>query len=372
MSERIWWGWKYAIVALAVLAFLMLVALPLATTVLLKNSDSPSRNLEVLQRIEDFYAVGMLLFMAAWTFFLGGTLASFLNVVAWRVPRGKSILGSSHCPSCNTQLTFRDNVPFLGWLKNWGHCSTCDAPFSSRYFFAELILGSIFLSVAGIYLISGGYLLPFREPDRWKMLNRMLLNPSSDLIAITLLHLVTLLALFTFSLVEAGKFRVPVSVFAYCLLFVVLFALIPHAVLVPWYFPFGTEFESLAWTHQLLSLVAGLAIGFGVGCVLNRITAAKQPTDLETGDVGELKIANFHFNDENLQPYMQYGFSIIGVCCGWQSTLVVALVWLLLRTPFRLLFGTSQYYSFLATNHSCALVACLIHLSTWKYFNQLS
>ena len=170
MSERIWWGWKYAIVALAVLAFLMLVALPLATTVLLKNSDSPSRNLEVLQRIEDFYAVGMLLFMAAWTFFLGGTLASFLNVVAWRVPRGKSILGSSHCPSCNTQLTFRDNVPFLGWLKNWGHCSTCDAPFSSRYFFAELILGSIFLSVAGIYLISGGYLLPFREPDRWKIL----------------------------------------------------------------------------------------------------------------------------------------------------------------------------------------------------------
>ena len=47
---------------------------------------------------------------------LGGLLGSFLNVVAYRVPRGGSVSGRrSHCPACGTMIRGRDNVPVLAW-----------------------------------------------------------------------------------------------------------------------------------------------------------------------------------------------------------------------------------------------------------------
>src|SRR5690606_21053396 len=49
--------------------------------------------------------------IAFWFFFIGASIGSFLNVVAWRMPRGMSINGRSHCPSCDNTLSWRDNVP---------------------------------------------------------------------------------------------------------------------------------------------------------------------------------------------------------------------------------------------------------------------
>ena len=41
-------------------------------------------------------------FFAFWT---GASIASFLNVVIWRVPRGESIVRPpSHCPKCNAPI----------------------------------------------------------------------------------------------------------------------------------------------------------------------------------------------------------------------------------------------------------------------------
>ena len=57
---------------------------------------------------------------------LGGLLGSFLNVVAYRVPRGGSVSGRrSHCPACGTMIRGRDNVPVLGWLLLGGRCYAC-------------------------------------------------------------------------------------------------------------------------------------------------------------------------------------------------------------------------------------------------------
>ncbi|MDA8564132.1 prepilin peptidase, partial [Mariniblastus sp.] len=48
-----------------------------------------------MQPIEFVQKILIHVLTMGWMFFVGGCLASFLNVVAWRVPRGKSILGSS-------------------------------------------------------------------------------------------------------------------------------------------------------------------------------------------------------------------------------------------------------------------------------------
>ena len=71
--------------------------------------------------------------IAAWLLAVGTSVGSFLNVVAWRLPRGKSISGRSHCPRCHDRLRARDNIPVLGWLLLAGRCRTCRLPISARY-----------------------------------------------------------------------------------------------------------------------------------------------------------------------------------------------------------------------------------------------
>ena len=47
-------------------------------------------------------------------FVIGTCLGSFLNVVIYRFPNDLSILRPrSFCPKCKTQLTWRENIPFI-------------------------------------------------------------------------------------------------------------------------------------------------------------------------------------------------------------------------------------------------------------------
>ena len=48
---------------------------------------------------------------------LGAIVGSFLNVVAYRLPRHESLVTpASHCPGCGTPVKPYDNVPILSWL----------------------------------------------------------------------------------------------------------------------------------------------------------------------------------------------------------------------------------------------------------------
>ena len=59
---------------------------------------------------------------------------SFLNVVAYRLPRGESLVTpGSHCIRCGTPVKPYDNIPVLGWLLLRGHCRQCHDRISSRY-----------------------------------------------------------------------------------------------------------------------------------------------------------------------------------------------------------------------------------------------
>ena len=63
-----------------------------------------------------------------WAFAVGAVVGSFLNVVIARVPRGISIVRpASRCPSCETPIAWRDNVPVLSWILLGGRCRTCRA-----------------------------------------------------------------------------------------------------------------------------------------------------------------------------------------------------------------------------------------------------
>lgn len=77
---------------------------------------------------------------------LGMLVGSFLNVVIYRVPLGRSIvLPPSACTTCNTPLKWVSNVPVLSYLLQQGRCKFCGSTFSSRYATLELLSGLFFL-----------------------------------------------------------------------------------------------------------------------------------------------------------------------------------------------------------------------------------
>src|SRR5690242_14689784 len=80
---------------------------------------------------------------------LGLVIGSFLNVVAYRLPRGESIVKPrSRCTSCGTEVRALDNIPLVSWLVLRGRCRHCQAQISARYPVVELVTGVVFALVA--------------------------------------------------------------------------------------------------------------------------------------------------------------------------------------------------------------------------------
>jgi len=89
------------------------------------------------------------------SFCLGAVIASFLNVVVWRVPRGESIvLPPSHCPKCNARIKWWQNIPILSYIALRGRCARCRERISPRYVIVETLGAVLFLAAFwryGIY-----------------------------------------------------------------------------------------------------------------------------------------------------------------------------------------------------------------------------
>jgi leader peptidase (prepilin peptidase) / N-methyltransferase len=65
---------------------------------------------------------------------MGAIFGSFLNVVAYRLPRGESLSRPrSRCPGCATPIKPYDNVPVLSWLALRGRCRACGIRIPARY-----------------------------------------------------------------------------------------------------------------------------------------------------------------------------------------------------------------------------------------------
>jgi leader peptidase (prepilin peptidase)/N-methyltransferase len=95
------------------------------------------------------FAVGASVLIAVF----GLAIGSFLNVVAYRVPLGLSVVSPpSACPGCHNEIEARDNVPLLSWLVLRGKCRHCAEPISARYPVVEAITGVLFVAVALVFL----------------------------------------------------------------------------------------------------------------------------------------------------------------------------------------------------------------------------
>ncbi|WP_457560569.1 prepilin peptidase [Caminibacter sp.] len=81
-------------------------------------------------------------------FIFGCAIGSFLNVVIYRVPLGKSIISPpSSCPNCNMKIKPQHNIPILGWIILKGKCANCGEKISIRYPVIEFLTGLLAILV---------------------------------------------------------------------------------------------------------------------------------------------------------------------------------------------------------------------------------
>lgn len=83
----------------------------------------------------------------------GLVLGSFTTCAGHRLAVGGSLLSParSYCPACGHTLTWRENIPLLGYLFQGGRCRHCNKRIPARYPLTELFSG-IFALAAGLIL----------------------------------------------------------------------------------------------------------------------------------------------------------------------------------------------------------------------------
>lgn len=82
-------------------------------------------------------------------FFLGASLASFLNATLYRIDKKykypEIITKNSHCEKCKRQLNWIELFPIFGYILIRGKCSSCGNKIPLYYPLSEMFLGISFL-----------------------------------------------------------------------------------------------------------------------------------------------------------------------------------------------------------------------------------
>jgi len=323
----------------AILVTLLLVV-PSAMTLILRLDYEPSLPVRRwLMFFDQARFPAIRVFCHVWVFFLGGCFASFLNVVAWRVPRGKSILGSSQCPQCSVKLTFpRANLPVLGWLRNGGRCGKCEVPIPVRYLIAELVLGFAFLILFVFQTTSGGVTIPFRTPDLDLGIHHNLLSPGTDLLLTLGFHLTILSLIFTLAIAATENFSAPISLVVAGIIATIGFQSASAAIGI-------VDFQFGNWE-------AGIASG-------RFLKMAESPTEFLTA--AALGIAAsavcflaICFSDHRSRFGAFGSLLLIGIAFGWQAVLSITVITCVLLPLVR--FNVT----------GIIFIATLIHLCLWQ------
>lgn len=254
----------FALLLIAVPLIVVLVVFPMASSSLDQAGWLPDGWEASLKYVTWGQTFFMQAFLVCWFTFFGSCFASFLNVVAWRVPRGRTINGSSHCPKCDFKLRMTDNIPIYGWLRNAGRCSNCKAPISPRYLIVELILGAITLAVVCLEIFGSGVNLPGFPVKSFRLIENVVLEPQTDLFTFAAFHLSLIYVLFSFAVIRNERLPIPASIFVVGAIIGILFqAFEPHLTAVSYLgeITTGSNQMNRLSMEQVLTLITGTIAG---------------------------------------------------------------------------------------------------------------
>jgi len=86
----------------------------------------------------------MFIFWLSFAFLFGSMMGSFLNCLVWRLYHDESLWTRSHCPKCQHQIAWYDNIPLFSFLVLRARCRHCQVRIHWQYFATELALALLF------------------------------------------------------------------------------------------------------------------------------------------------------------------------------------------------------------------------------------
>lgn len=100
--------------------------------------------------------------MYLYAFIVGMCIASFMNVVIYRVPNHLDFVkGRSFCPNCHETLKPYDMIPVLSWIILKGKCRNCKSNISIRYPIIEFIGGVLAVWIFHHFMFTWDTILVF-------------------------------------------------------------------------------------------------------------------------------------------------------------------------------------------------------------------
>jgi leader peptidase (prepilin peptidase)/N-methyltransferase len=209
---------------------------------------------------------GFDVLVGCWFFAVGSSIGSFLNVVAYRLPRKLPWIGSSMCPYCNVPIQPRDNIPVLGWVLLRGRCRVCRLPISSRYPTYELCAGLTFLAIYFVEVWTRGANLP-QENGRTSDLFSLLVGTFDwEMMALGLFHCSILALLLCIAMIQLSGQQVPIPmILVGAALTIMVPTCFPALIVVAW----GTSpmhaYQAAGHLDALATGLAGALAGFALG-----------------------------------------------------------------------------------------------------------
>lgn len=303
--------------------------------------------------------------VAGWLFWIGSAIGSFLNVVAWRVPRGKSISGLSHCPWCNTRLSARDNWPVFGWLALRGRCRTCRLPISPRYPIVELCVGLTITLLGLAELYSGGDNLPFAAalgPHPHPHAQGPLATPpmSAGLIAVALYHVLAISSGWALGLVRFDGHRLPRGLVT-CVFLLVMGPLWiwPPLMVVPWQATVPEAWQPTSHLDAAMRLLTAVVAAAVVARAMARYLCPTADPKLDPTGGGTGRLLD-----------LTALLGVPAVVVGWQALLGVALLAVLLGGAMLRRYGSLRERSLgadgLAWLAVTLPVALVVQVAFWE------
>lgn len=297
----------------------------------------------------------------AWFFFIGASIGSFLNVVAWRMPRGMSINGRSHCPSCANRLSWRDNVPVLGWIVLGGRCRWCGLPISPRYPIVEAAVGGCVLLVALRTYLTDGANLPYGPPQPGRAGVLWMPPFSLPTVGMILYQIVVVSAAWALALVRFDGVRIPRKLAVWCLgLVSVPVLVVPYLAVVPWTVDAAADWRASGdYLNAVLRVLTALAMAGLLGRMLARYLCPTADPKLDPLGEGTARLLDLILL-----------LAVATIPLGWQAGLAVAALAVGIAAVFSHM--TSRVDDGLAKFAVGLPIALSIQLAYWKFLHELS
>ena len=277
--------------------------------------------------------------------YLGACIGSFLNVVAYCIPRGESIgMRDSSCPRCQTKISRLDNLPIFSYINLSARCRSCRAPIPARYLVAEILVAVIFGSLFLYELVTGATNVPAME-IRHSGILWIVLYPKWKVIGIYFFHCFFMSFLVVFSLIEWDRQKLGLrSSLALVLTFLIAAALYPALQPIPSTDFLSSFLGSNSVVSQIVKPIVGGAFGTIVGGCFEAIRRGK--------------------NQSTFIPAM----AIAGIVLGWQSVLHVSVLFILIQLLCRCVPKLRIASPVIPT--ALLLFAVLVHHPFWKLIFQ--